>query len=132
MKQVHCAVGILHRDRQVLLSQRQSQKMEGGAWEFPGGKIESMETPYQALVRELEEEVGVKVETADHLMRLTHDYELYVVTLEIFLVSKFTGSPFGKENQAIQWASLPALENLYIPTPNLQIIARLKEHFAKL
>ena len=102
------AVGVLQRaDGAVLIAQRPSGKIAAGWWEFPGGKIEADETTYQALVRELEEELGVTVTQAQPLIQITQHYTERSVRLDAWRVTAWTGTPQGVEGQALDWV-LPA------------------------
>ncbi|MGH8505700.1 MAG: Nudix family hydrolase [Stenotrophobium sp.] len=98
------AAGVLcNAAGEVLIAQRPAGKIAAGLWEFPGGKIESGETPYQALVRELGEELGVQVRQARPLIRVTHDYSDRRVLLDTWCVTAFDGEPHGREQQALAW-----------------------------
>lgn len=98
--------GVLRRtDGQILIAQRPVGKVAAGHWEFPGGKIEPGETPREALIRELREELGVIVTGCRPLIRLRHAYSDRVVTLHCWLVDAFEGEPQGLEGQAFAWVS---------------------------
>lgn len=101
---VEVAVGVLVRpDGSVLLGQRPQGKPYEGYWEFPGGKIESGETLFQALRRELVEEIGVEIHDAKEFMTLEHDYPHAYVRLHVCLVKQWDGLPKGLENQSLAW-----------------------------
>ncbi len=94
---------ILNAVGEVLIAQRPEGKIAAGKWEFPGGKIEADERPDQALVRELEEELGVHAREFRPLIRITHDYSDRTVMLDTWVVTTFTGEPHGREQQAFAW-----------------------------
>lgn len=106
MKRIDVAVGVLRRGDQVLVGQRLVRDQYYRKWEFPGGKLESGESPEQALTRELQEELGTQICRPVPLIRLDHDYPDRQVRLHVYEVGEFVGEPVGKEGQAIQW--LPA------------------------
>jgi 8-oxo-dGTP diphosphatase len=107
---VRVACGILRRtDGTVLIAQRPPGKLAAGAWEFPGGKIEPREAAEAALVRELEEELGVHVQQLEPFLQVTHAYRDRVVVLDAFLIDAFEGDPHGREGQALRWVSPRAL-----------------------
>ena len=74
MKLVHVAVGVVRRGTQVFISLRADNAHQGGKWEFPGGKVEDNETVLDALRRELQEEIGILVQSSEPLLIIEHDY----------------------------------------------------------
>lgn len=101
---VEVAVGVLMKpDGAILLGQRPNGKPYAGYWEFPGGKIEQDETLFQALHRELVEEIGVSILDAEEFMTLEHDYPHAYVRLHVCLVRGWTGEPKGLESQSLAW-----------------------------
>jgi 8-oxo-dGTP diphosphatase len=101
---VEVAVGVLVRpDGSVLLGQRPEGKPYEGYWEFPGGKIEQGETLFLGLRRELLEELGIEIRSAEEFMVIEHDYPHAYVRLHVCLVKEWTGSPKGLENQSLAW-----------------------------
>ena len=91
------------RDGEVLITQRPPGKHMAGAWEFPGGKIAAGESEAGALARELQEEIGVEVHDARHVLTLTHNYPEKRVQLSFWVVEAFDGEPAGLEGQALKW-----------------------------
>lgn len=127
MKQIDVAVAImLNTEQQVLTSWRQPHQHQGGLWEFPGGKRESDESMFDALQREIHEELGVSVETAEPFVRIEHDYGDKQVSLDVWLVSHFIGEPQGKEGQALRWQAINELEKDAFPAANAAIIEALQ------
>lgn len=95
---------VVHReDGEFLLAERPEGKVYAGYWEFPGGKVEPGETPYQALVRELHEELGIEVEQASPWLTRIYTYPHATVRLNFFRVTRWHGEPHGKENQRLSW-----------------------------
>jgi 8-oxo-dGTP diphosphatase len=98
------AVGILQRpDGQVLLAQRPAGKAYAGYWEFPGGKIEPGESAQDALVRELQEELGVHVTRATAWITQQHVYPHAFVELRFFRVTGWQGEVRPQEGQQVAW-----------------------------
>ena len=123
---IHAVAGILRDSSgRVLVSLRPNHVPQGGFWEFPGGKLEQGETPFQALSRELWEEVGVTVELASMISKAKHAYEDRVVILETWQVSQFTGTPSGKEGQKVEWIPVTELSNREFLPANKATIASL-------
>ena len=103
-KVVHAAVAVLMReDGMVLLGNRPAGKAWSGWWEFPGGKIEDGETPFEALQRELDEELGVQATEAYPWLVRTFDYPEKTVKLNFFIVKSLQGEPVGREGQQLSW-----------------------------
>jgi len=111
-KQINVVGAVVMREGTVLSAQRSPQMSLAGMWEFPGGKIESGETPQQALVREMGEELLCVVEIGDHVETTTHEYEFGIVTLTTFYASLVSGEPQLTEHSDIRW--IPAAELLSV------------------
>jgi 8-oxo-dGTP diphosphatase len=124
---LHVAVGVTSAaDGRVLITQRHTHAHLGGLWEFPGGKLESGETAFQALQRELAEEVGIQVQTANPLIRIAHNYPERHVLLDVWRITAWNGKAQGLEGQAMQWARIDELENYTFPSANIPIITALQ------
>jgi 8-oxo-dGTP diphosphatase len=101
------AAGILlDSENRYLLGQRPEGKPYAGYWEVPGGKVEKGETVFQALQRELQEELGIDIETSEELTVLEHDYPHAYVRLYVSIIRKWSGTPMGCEGQALSWQSI--------------------------
>ena len=103
---IHVVAGVLIDPAgRVLLAQRPAGKYLEGMWEFPGGKCEPGESPGQALVRELREELGIEAEpAADPLIRVPWQYGDKRLQLDALHVVRWRGTPSSCEGQALQWA----------------------------
>ena len=116
MQVVPVATGILRRpDGRVLLDLRPEGRPWPGYWEFPGGKIEPGETPENALQRELQEELGIRVRRFHPLRILEHAYPERMVRLHCYAVDQWEGEPEGREGQELGWWKpweIPALKGL--------------------
>ena len=122
---VRVAAGIIVRDGEIFLAKRTKEQHQGGLWEFPGGKCESHETPEQALVRELQEEVGITPLSPKLFEEVEHDYGDKRVCLYFFLVDSFEGEAKGNEGQLTAWFDSSELANLDFPAANKVIVKRL-------
>lgn len=111
------AAGILLDEQgHYLLGQRPAGKPYAGYWEVPGGKIEKGESVFQALKRELQEELGIEIESSEELTVLEHDYPHAYVRLHVSVIRQWSGTPQGCEGQALSWellgAKTPSVEPL--------------------
>lgn len=97
-------------DGRFLLAQRPQGKVYAGYWEFPGGKVEPGETPLQALIRELHEELGIDVTAAYPWLIREFDYEHADVRLHFFRVRGWYGELHGREAQAFAWQRIEAID----------------------
>jgi len=123
---VHVAVGVIVNDRgSILIAKRPDQTHQGGLWEFPGGKVEPGETLFDALKRELREELAIDVLTTEPLIKIRHDYGDKIVLLDVHKVIRFAGEPQGNEGQPIQWVSPEQLTNHEFPAANVPIITAI-------
>ncbi len=120
------SAGIIHRNGQVLVGQRRSDDRHPFKWEFPGGKVESGETPQQALVRELWEELHIEARIGTELARYEHDYPNGSrVHLLFFAVPRFSGEPTGQVFEQIRWVDLSALPELDFLDGDFDFVRRL-------
>jgi len=111
------AAGILlDAEGRYLLGQRPEGKPYAGYWEVPGGKIENGESVFAALKRELQEELGIDIESSEDLVVLEYDYPHAYVRLHVSIIRKWIGTPKGCEGQSLSWQllvdSIPTVEPL--------------------
>ncbi len=126
---IHVAVGvIINHHNEVLISLRHVNSHQGGRWEFPGGKLKIGEDARSALCRELQEELGIRVEIDCELLKVQYDYPEKSVLLDVWTVKKFQGEPAGKEGQPIQWVHVTDLDPQQFPPANGPIIRALHRH----
>jgi len=97
------AAVIARADGSYLLAQRPKGKVYAGYWEFPGGKVEPGETHFEAIVREIREELGIEVLEAEPWLLRRHDYEHASVRLRFFRVRRWRGVPVGLDGQCFEF-----------------------------
>jgi 8-oxo-dGTP diphosphatase len=124
---IHVAVAVIQNEAgAVLISRRPDHTHQGGLWEFPGGKVETSEPVEQALAREIHEELGLDVRKARPLIRVHHDYPDKKVLLDVWRITEYSGSPVGREHQAIQWVAAEELKACAFPVANYPIITAVQ------
>jgi 8-oxo-dGTP diphosphatase len=128
-KTVLVAAAALLDDRgRVLLAQRPAGKSMAGLWEFPGGKVDPGESLEAALARELAEELGVAVDPAGMtpLTFASHSYETFYLVMPLYLVTAWTGTPAGKEGQALEWVPAGRLGSKPMPPADAPLLAAVE------
>lgn len=121
---VVCAV-IQRDDGDILIARRLPHQPLGGLWEFPGGKLEDGETEHEALVRELDEEVGLQPTRAEHWMDVHHHYPEREVVLHVWRVTGWDGEPEGRLGQPLEWLAPALLRGRDFPAANRPIVNAL-------
>lgn len=114
-----------HEPLQFFVCRRQAHQHQGNKWEFPGGKIETNESAEQALIRELNEEVGIQVLSSTPLTNIEFKYPDKHVKLHVRMVVDFSGNAHGAEGQESQWVDFHTLSSLDFPKANVKIIKAL-------
>ncbi len=130
-KPIHIGIGIIFNPEKthIFITQRPSTANRGGYWEFAGGKVELGENAEQAVIRELNEEVGIDVKALSPFMLLEHTYEAKTLLLDFFIISEFEGIPFGRENQPSQWIEIERLNEFNFPEGNAPVLKKLHEQY---
>ncbi len=123
------AVALIAPDGRILLSQRPQGKSLAGLWEFPGGKVESGETPEAALIRELHEELGIDTwqSCLAPLSFASHTYEDFHLLMPLFACRKWNGIPQPLEGQALKWVRVKDLSSFPMPPADKPLIAVLRD-----
>lgn len=109
----------------ILINQRRAGTHRAGEWEFPGGKRRPGEAPYDALRRELAEEIGIEVLAAEPFIALEHDYGDRRVSLGVWAVRRYRGEAAAREGQALRWVPLLELPECGLLAANRPIVDAL-------
>ena len=121
------AAALVDGDRRVLVAQRPPGSTYAGLWEFPGGKLEPGETPEAALIRELNEELGIDVAVACLAPAgfASHEAAGRHLLLLLFVCRKWRGTPDGREGQAVRWLPVPRLFDIDMTPADRPLIGLL-------
>ncbi len=123
------AVALVDVDGRVLIAQRPEGKAMAGLWEFPGGKVDAGETPEDALIRELHEELGIDVTTSclAPLTFASHRYEDFHLLMPLYVCRRWAGTVTGREGQALAWVKPVRLRDYPMPPADLPLIPILRD-----
>jgi A/G-specific adenine glycosylase len=125
--QYHIAVGIVFRNNRMLITRRKTDGLLGGLWEFPGGKIRDGETPAEACMREIKEEVNLVVQPTDFLARVKHAYTHFRIIMEVFCCSYVSGRVRLAGPTDYRWIHPAELGHYPLPKANHKFIPKLRE-----
>ena len=123
------AVALFDKDGRVLIARRPEGKSMAGLWEFPGGKVEAGETPEQALIRELREELAV--DTVESCLApftfASHAYDDFHLLMPLYVCRKWEGKVTPLEGQTLKWAMPTQLKEYPMPPADKPLIAMLRD-----
>lgn len=126
MKILQISVGIIrNKQGEIYITQRAADAHMAHKWEFPGGKIEAGESPEQAVIRELQEEVGITVTSLQPFDKLEYQFPDRQITLWFWLVDGWEGEPWGKEGQPGRWVVQRELVAEEFPPANAPVVEKL-------
>jgi len=124
---IEVVAGIITDKRgRILLSRRTPNRDMPGLWEFPGGKREAGESPDAALIRELDEELGIRAAVGPHVITVPQQYPGKRLRLDVRQIVHWEGAPRGREGQALAWVAPEALGRYSMPPADLPVVAALQ------
>jgi 8-oxo-dGTP diphosphatase len=123
------AAALVDPDRRVLITRRPPGKPMAGLWEFPGGKVHEGETPEQALIRELYEELGIDVcpTCLAPLTFASHEYEDFHLLMPLYQIRTWDGIITPREGQEIKWVRVNRLSDYPMPPADEPLIPMLRD-----
>ena len=125
MKTIHVVAAIIREDGRIFATQRGYGPYKDG-WEFPGGKIEPGETPEQALVREIREELDTEITVGEKLTHVEYDYPEFHLSMGCYLCTVRSGSLTLKEHESARWLRADELDQVAWLPADLSVIEMLK------
>jgi 8-oxo-dGTP diphosphatase len=123
------ACALVDADKRVLIAQRPQGKAMAGLWEFPGGKIEAGERPEQTLIRELHEEIGIRVSEAclAPLTFASHAYDDFHLLMPLYICRRWDGEVVAREGQKLAWVRANKLRDYKMPPADTPLIPHLTD-----
>ncbi len=123
------ACALIDVDGRVLIGKRPAGKSLAGLWEFPGGKVEPGETPEACLIRELDEELGIKVTHAclAPFVFASHAYEAMHLLMPLYLCRRWEGFVTAREHEALAWVKPNKLADYPMPPADAPLVAWLRD-----
>lgn len=123
------AAALVDPDGRVLIARRPPGKAMAGLWEFPGGKVHDGETPEAALVRELQEEIGVDTQRSclAPIAFASHSYDDFHLLMPLFVCRVWKGNPAPREGQELTWVRPARLGDYPMPAADIPLVAMLRD-----
>lgn len=123
------AVALINEQDEILLAQRPEGKSMAGLWEFPGGKVESGETPEEALSREIMEELGVEIsrKVLKPLNFASFDYQSFHLLMPLYTCTEWLGEIEAREGQNFAWVDRSMLHHYPAPPADIPLFDALAE-----
>ncbi len=123
----HIAVGVVIRNKKLLITRRPENGLLGGLWEFPGGKLENNEEPNKACVREIKEETGLNVTPVEHLTTVKHAYSHFKIKMDVYICNFVSGEVELSGPTDYRWIAPEVIDEYAFPKANHKFISKLKK-----
>ena len=126
MKQIEVVAAIIHDDKgRIFATQRGYGDYKDG-WEFPGGKMEAGETPEEALVREIREELSAEISVDEFLCTVEYDYPKFHLTMHCYLCSLIGEALHLNEHEAVKWLAKNELDSVKWLPADVEVVEVIK------
>lgn len=125
MKIIEVVAAIIKQDNRIFATQRGYGEFKGG-WEFPGGKIEKNQTPQEALIREIREELETTITVGELIDTVEYDYPTFHLTMHCFLCTVVSGNLVLKEHEAARWLTREQLWSVDWLPADLELIDKIR------
>jgi len=124
----HVSAGLIWKNGKLLIAKRPKGTHNEGLWEFPGGKKEKGESMKDCLLREIEEELDIKVKVDQALFTVDHEYETKTICLHVFNCTLMKGKPKSLQGQKVRWIYPNDLPKYNFAPPDMKVIEFLPCH----
>lgn len=124
-KTIDVVAAIIVKESRFLATQRGYGDLAGG-WEFPGGKVEPNETPEQALVREIKEELGADIAVGKYLVNAEHDYENFHLSMRCYFCSLISDHVDLLEHSDARWLDAATIDSVAWLPADIQVVDAIK------
>lgn len=126
MKNIRVAAAVIRKDDKIFATQRGYGEFKDG-WEFPGGKIEEGETPEQALVREIREELNTEIQVGERIGTIEYDYPNFHLSMDCYWCEIVQGMLELKEHEAAKWLTKDTLHSVEWLPADAEVIEKIRE-----
>ena len=121
--------GLIISNNKYLIAKRNSKKVLGGLWEFPGGKINHNESPKDCLKRELKEELNIDSTIGEFICQNSHDYDDFSIDLHLYEVKSFKGEILNIEHDEVKWISKEKFDDFDFAPADIPLINKIREQW---
>ena len=126
MKTVEVVAAVIRHEDKIFATQRGYGEFKDG-WEFPGGKVEAGETPQEALVREISEELDTVIEVGDLITKVEYDYPAFHLSMNCYWAKVLSGNLILREHEAARWLSKEELYSVEWLPADLELIKLIEQ-----
>jgi len=127
---IDVVAAVLVKDDKILIAKRKLEKVQGGYWEFPGGKVEKGEIPSESLIRELKEEMEIVIDVKEHIIDSIYDYGTHKVKLIGFISTILEGSIVLNDHDEYRWVTLNEIDNFKLAPADVEIADAVKDRLS--
>lgn len=130
MKTVNVVAAIIIKDKKIFATQRGYGEFKDG-WEFPGGKVEKGETPENAIVREIKEELDTEIKVKEYFDTVEYDYPNFHLSMKCYICTVLSGKLELLEHEAAKWLDKDSLDSVAWLPADLGLVDKLKDYLSK-